>query len=229
MLHSFCSQLLRNETDSLSIEQFERVEKERERMLDIAHDCFVAADKAWLTDMEKGNGDDERWLHHYMLGKVAEKRSRPLDEFVDHYQRAAKLLEEASAAYPKRISYNTPAQLSVEALEVYYRIHSNCLKSLMTLEGRPPDSALSSVIYKQLQVAAKGFFAQGGRRSSVEQKEDAADKEGVKRKASKQEDERAAKKCAVDLGRLRDSMMREICVMHEILCCVQVTRNHQCR
>ena len=65
MLHSFCSQLLRNETDSLSIELFERVEKERERMLDIAHDCFLAADKAWLSDVEKGNGgDDERWLHH---------------------------------------------------------------------------------------------------------------------------------------------------------------------
>ena len=209
MLHSFCSQLLRNETDSLSMELFERVEKERERMLDIAHDCFTAADKAWLTGVEKGTGEDqdERWLHHYMLGKIAEKRSRPLDEFVGHYQRAAQLLEESSASYPKRISYNTPPHLSIEALEIYYRIHSNCLKSLMSMEGgrNPPDAALTSSIYKHLQTASKGFFAQGGRRSSVEQKDDggaAPEKaEGVKRKAaakSEEEEERAAKKCAVE-------------------------------
>jgi len=186
----------------LSIELFERVEKERERMLDIAHDCFLAADKAWLSDVEKGNGgDDERWLHHYMLGKVSEKRSRPLDEFVEHYQMAAKLLEESSATYPKKISYNTPAHLSVEALEIYYRIHSNCLKSLMSLEGAPLDPALSAGIYKQLQIASKSLFALGGRRSSLEQKEEVApteQKEGVKRKASKSEDEKVAKKLALD-------------------------------
>ena len=49
-------------------------------MLDIAHDCFQAADKAWLSEVDKNSGldQDERWLHHYMLGKVAEKRGQPI-------------------------------------------------------------------------------------------------------------------------------------------------------
>ena len=81
MLHSHCSQLLHNQTDSLSIELFERLEKEKERMLDIAHDCFQATDKAWLSEPDRINSvsdQDERWLHHYMLGKVAEKRGQPV-------------------------------------------------------------------------------------------------------------------------------------------------------
>ena len=201
MLHSFCSQLLRNETDSLSIEMFERLEKEKERMLDIAHDCFIAADKASLTAMEKGTGDDqdERWLHYYMLGKVAEKRFKPFSELIEHYQRAAQLLEESSAAYPRKITYNTPPQLSVEALEIHYRIHSQCLKTLMSFEGRPKDNSAYLGISKQLELASKGAFAHGGRRVSTEQK-DVPEKETKKRKASKHEDEKPNKKTNIDLG-----------------------------
>ena len=202
MLSSFCSQLIRNETDALSIELFERLEKERERMLDIAHDCFVAADKSWLVAVEKDNTEeqDERWLHHYMLGKIAEKRAKPFVEFIQHYQRAAELLEESSAAYPRKISYNTPAHLSVEALEIYYRIHSNCLKALMHLQDKSSDEDLSLAVFKQLELTAKGCFACGGRRSSVEQKEE-SDKEPAKRKASsKHENESAAKKPLLDKG-----------------------------
>lgn len=200
MLHSFCSQLLRNETDSLSIEMFERLEKEKDRMLDIAHDCFVAADKASLSGIKKGNGDDqdERWLHHYMLGKVAEKRSKPFSELIEHYQYAAKLLEESSASYPRRIPYNTPPQLSVEALEIHYRIHSHCLKTLMSFEGRPQDIAAYFGISKQLQMASSGAFAHGGRRVSIEQKEEILEKETKKRKASKHEEEKPTKKTNVD-------------------------------
>lgn len=202
MLHSFCSQLLRNETDSLSIEMFERLEKEKDRMLNIAHDCFVAADKASLAGMKKGNGDDqdERWLHHYMLGKVAEKRSKPFVELIEHYQRAAKLLEESSATYPKRIPYNTSPHLSVEALEIHYRIHSHCLKTLMSLEGRPQDIAAYFEISKQLQTVSNGAFALGGRKVSTEQKEDIFEKETKKRKASKHEEEKPTKKTNVDTG-----------------------------
>ncbi len=204
MLHSFCSQLLRNETDSLSIEMFERLEKEKERMLDIARDCFIAADKASLTAIEKGTGDDqdERWLHHYMLGKVAEKRSKPFSELIEHYQRAAQLLEESSAAYPRKIPYNTPPQLSVEALEIHYRIHSQCLKTLMSLEGRPKDTSVYLEISKQLELTSKGAFAQGGRRVSVEQKDEIPEKESKKRKASKHEEEKPNKKSNTELGML---------------------------
>lgn len=202
MLHSFCSQLLRNETDTLSIEMFERLEKEKDRMLDIAHDCFVAADKASLSGIKKGSGDDqdERWLHHYMLGKVAEKRLKPFGELIEHYQYAAKLLEESSASYPRRIPYNTPPQLSVEALEIHYRIHSHCLKTLMSLEGRPQDISAYFGISKHLQMASSGAFTHGGRRVSVEQKDDIPEKETKKRKASKHEEEKPTKKTNIEPG-----------------------------
>lgn len=210
MLSSFCSQLIRNETDALSIEMFERLEKERERMLDIAHDCFVAADHSWLTAVEKNSNDvdqDERWLHHYMLGKIAEKRTKPFDEFIQHYQRAAQLLEESSAAYPRKISYNTPPHLSVEALEIYYRIHSNCLKALMGLQDRNQDKALSLSIFKQLELTAKGCFARGGK-SSVDQKEESDKEPAVKRKAStKHEDESSSKKSLLDNGNWLQSIL----------------------
>ena len=205
MIHSQCSRLLHNQTDSLSIEMFERLEKEKERMLDIAHDCFVAADKAWLAEVGKGEegavDQDERWLHHYMLGKVAEKRAKPVEEYLANYQRAAVLLEEASAAYPRRITYNTPPLLSVEALEIYYRIHSNILKTLLNHEGRPMDPKLAAVLNKHLEEAAEGLFTNEGRRSSVDDKETAKEKEAVKRKASsKHEEENAAKKIMVKQG-----------------------------
>ena len=85
MLHSFCARLQNHQADSLNIELFKRLEREKERMLDIAHDCFLTADKAWVAEVERNGSDvdqDERWLHHYMLGKVAEKRSRPVGEYL---------------------------------------------------------------------------------------------------------------------------------------------------
>lgn len=93
MLHSLCGRLLHHQTDSLSLDLFERLEREKERMLDIAHDSFQAADRAWRaqrrrspsaagTAVASADHDDERWLHSYMLGKVAEKRQRPAEEYL---------------------------------------------------------------------------------------------------------------------------------------------------
>lgn len=173
---------------------FERLEKERERMLDISNDCFLAADKSWLAGLEKDSSgeQDERWLHHYMLGKVAEKRAKSFSEYIAYYQKAAQLLEESSAAYPKRISYNTPGHLSVEALEIYYRIHSSCLKVLMNQEGKQQDVELCRIIYKQLEVASKGAFVCFGKKP--DSKPDVCEKETSKRKAVRHDEERPAKK-----------------------------------
>lgn len=183
-------------------------------MLGIANGCFLAADKSWLAEVEKGSSvdQDERWLHHYMLGKIAEKRARPFDEYVGCYQKAAQLLEESSAAYPKRISYNTPGHLSVEALEIYYRIHSNCLKVLMTQEGKQIDIELCRTVARQLEIASKGAFASFGKKP--EAKQDGCEKETVKRKASKHEEERPSKKSAFDRGNNKAHLKKTVFYCH---------------
>lgn len=60
------------------------LESQKESMLETANECFTAASVAWLADPGE---HDERWLHHYMLGKIAEKKK--LDPFVylDHYSK----------------------------------------------------------------------------------------------------------------------------------------------
>ena len=107
-------------------------------------------------------------------------------EFIGHYHQAAMLLEEADAAFPMKIGYNSPPQLSVEALEIYYRIHSNILKTLLNSEGRPLDPALALTLAKYLKLAANGLFAKGGKKpaSSTEQAKDKEEDKG-KRKSVK--------------------------------------------
>ena len=98
-------------------------------------------------------------------------------------------MEEASAAYPSKIPYNSPPHLSVEALEVYYRIHSNILKTLLACQDRPLDPSLALILAKYLKLAANGLFCKGGKKTSVDQaddtKETAQEKDKGKLKATK--------------------------------------------
>jgi len=118
-----------------------------------------------------------------------------LGEFIAHYHQAAVLLEEASAAYPPKISYNSPPHLSVEALEIYYRIHSNILKTLLASQDRPLDPSLALILAKYLKLAANGLFCRGGKKNSVDNvddtKETAQDKEKGKSKSAKPDPNKA--------------------------------------
>lgn len=64
--------------------RFEAIESQKESMLDTAHECFTAANIAWCPEE---NEHDERWLHYYMLGKIAEKRKQDPACFLDHYHK----------------------------------------------------------------------------------------------------------------------------------------------
>lgn len=85
MVHSFCSRLLKQETDTLSMERFEILETRKEEMLDIADQCFESANRICQTIDEPSIHHDERWLYQYMLGKVAEKKNEDPPVFLDHY------------------------------------------------------------------------------------------------------------------------------------------------
>lgn len=85
MVHSFCSRLLKQETDTLSMERFEILETRKEEMLEIADQCFESANRICQTIEEPTIQHDERWLYQYMLGKVAEKKNQDPPVFLEHY------------------------------------------------------------------------------------------------------------------------------------------------
>ena len=71
---------------------------------------------------------------------------------------ASELLQLNSAQYPDRISHKTPQNLSVEALEVHYRIHASILKYLEQHEGKPLKKSLGKLFEQHLKSCAQGPF-----------------------------------------------------------------------
>lgn len=119
------------------MERFAFLEEKKEQCLQIAFDCFTTVDQEKYfqnsdIDLEKPrNGEDshdEKWLYHYMLGKISEKRKEPPSIVLDHYVRSAVFLYESNATYPFRISFTNPQNLSLEALEIFYRITASIIK-----------------------------------------------------------------------------------------------------
>lgn len=53
-------------------------------MLETAFLCFQGASSC------EGDSDEEEWLIHYMLGKIAEKRKKPSAEYLQLYKKVRK-------------------------------------------------------------------------------------------------------------------------------------------
>lgn len=56
----------------------------------MAYQCFTTAEKIMHqhkedVSHEETDSHDEKWLHHYMLGKIAEKRKEHPKVYLDHY------------------------------------------------------------------------------------------------------------------------------------------------
>lgn len=114
--------------------RFAFLEEKKEESLKIAHDCFTTVDQFKSNqsnedgEKSKKSDDDEKWLYHYMLGKVAEKRKEPPNDVIEHYLKSAQYLYEHNATYPFKISFTNPQNLSLEALEIFYRITAAIVK-----------------------------------------------------------------------------------------------------
>ncbi|KAF3422681.1 hypothetical protein E2986_06783 [Frieseomelitta varia] len=158
VVHSFCSRLLKQETDTLSMERFEVLETRKEEMLEIAYQCFQSCARLFIGTKDGTIPHDERWLYQYMLGKVAEKKNQDPPVYLEHYSKASELLYNNNAQYPRRISHKCPQPLSVEALEVHYRIHASILKYLEQHEGKPVKKSLGQLLQYHLEKCAKGPF-----------------------------------------------------------------------
>ncbi|XP_045675715.1 LOW QUALITY PROTEIN: calcineurin-binding protein cabin-1 [Phyllostomus hastatus] len=150
-LHSFASRQLKQWKGELPSELVQQMEGRRDSMLETARHCFTSAARC------EGDGDEEEWLIHYMLGKVAEKQQQPPTVYLLHYRQAGHYLHEEAARYPKKIHYHNPPELAMEALEVYFRLHASILKLL----GKPEFGVGAEVLVNFMKEAAEGPFARG--------------------------------------------------------------------
>ncbi|XP_053615199.1 calcineurin-binding protein cabin-1-like [Plodia interpunctella] len=171
MVHSFCSRLLKQASESLSMEDFESLEKQKENMLDTTQKCFttVLSDLNNSYDSEKANEDS--WLQYYMLGKVAEKRNKPPSVFLQYYMQGVKSLQETNATYPLKINYNTPSHLCIEVLELHYRIHASILKYIEQHEDKPIPASIGKVFMECIEEWKNGPFAKKAKKDGTSENE----------------------------------------------------------
>lgn len=103
----------------------------QKEFLQTAKQAFL---RASMIDLE-----EEQWLPYYLLGKISEKGGQIL-QALRFYELADLHLHTAGAVYPRRIQYYNPPNLSIEALEVYYRIHV-CILKYLTLSSKAQNIA----------------------------------------------------------------------------------------
>ncbi|XP_060893507.1 calcineurin-binding protein cabin-1 isoform X2 [Labrus mixtus] len=154
-LHSFASRQLKQWRNELPPEVVKQMEERRDSMLETAFQCFQGASRC------ECDSDEEEWLIHYMLGKIAEKRKQSPVEYLQLYKKAANYLHEEAARYPRKIHYHNPPDLAMEALELHFRLSATMLK---LLEGEQPDLE-HELLFNLLVEAATGPFARGEEKS----------------------------------------------------------------
>ncbi|KAM8866749.1 calcineurin-binding protein cabin-1 isoform 1-T1 [Synchiropus picturatus] len=154
-LHSFASRQLKQWSNELPPEVVKQMEERRDSMLETAFQCFQGASRC------EGDSDEEEWLIHYMLGKIAEKRRHSPMEYLQLYKKAANYLHEEAARYPRKIHYHNPPDLAMEALELHFRLSATVLKLLEAREADLKHEELFSLLVE----AATGPFARGEEKS----------------------------------------------------------------
>ncbi|CAH0731319.1 unnamed protein product, partial [Brenthis ino] len=156
-VHSFCSRLLKQASESLSMEEFETIEKQKEDFLDITNNCLTVVENLQKTCPDSDKSDN--WLLYYTLGKVAEKRNKPPSVYLTFYMQGVKSLKESGATYPTKISYNTSSHLCIEVLELHYRIHASILKYIEQHENKPIPATVGKVFINCLEEWKHGPFS----------------------------------------------------------------------
>ncbi|XP_058446519.1 calcineurin-binding protein cabin-1-like isoform X3 [Malaya genurostris] len=132
-VYSYCSRTLKFWDKSFSNDMKEFISSQKEHYGSIACTSFnkVSSDAARKDGKNIRNLEcieDEKWLYHYMLGKIAEKKRDLPIIYLSHYFKAAKCLYECRATYPIKVNHSNPSHLSIEALEIFYRINAAIMK-----------------------------------------------------------------------------------------------------
>ncbi|KAM8960713.1 calcineurin-binding protein cabin-1 [Pelodytes ibericus] len=156
-LHSFASRQLKQRQKDLPPDVVAQLKERRDSMLETAKQCFTSASRC------EGDGDEEEWLIHYMLGKISEKQKLAPELFLQHYKQAGHYLHEEAARYPKKIHYHNPPELAMEALEVYFRLHASVLKLL----EKPVEGLDAKMLFSIMKESSEGPFARGEEKNSI--------------------------------------------------------------
>ncbi|XP_045504042.1 calcineurin-binding protein cabin-1-like [Colias croceus] len=174
-VHSFCSRLLKQASELLSMEDFEALERQKEDLLDTTQKCFTTV--LYDNTIEKAN--DEYWLFYYMLGKVAEKRNKPPSVYLDYYMKGVKSLQETGATYPSKISYSSSTNFCLEVLELHYRIHASILKYIEQHENKPIPAAVGKVFLSCIEEWQQGPFIRRSKKDNTDGENEKSDEPSI--------------------------------------------------
>uniref|UniRef100_A0A8D3DRW8 Calcineurin-binding protein cabin-1 n=1 Tax=Scophthalmus maximus TaxID=52904 RepID=A0A8D3DRW8_SCOMX len=137
-LHSFASRQLKQWCNELPPDVVKQMEERRDSMLETASQCFQGASRC------EGDSDEEEWLIHYMLGKIAEKRKQPPVEYLQLYKKV----------------HSCQVNQSIHKY-LHFRLSATILKLLEAVE---PDLE-HELLFNLLVEAATGPFAKGEEKS----------------------------------------------------------------
>ncbi|XP_046803424.1 calcineurin-binding protein cabin-1-like isoform X3 [Lucilia cuprina] len=159
-IHSCFSRYLKN--NSKTDETYDVINERKNKMLTIAYNCFSFANSLQSSTTsgnseDNSDANDEKWLCQYMLGKISEKRKEEPKIYLNYYLMAANHLYENSATYPIKINHSNPTTLSVEALEVFYRINAAIIKYLQS--GKEITRSTGDLFNKILKNLSNSPFA----------------------------------------------------------------------
>ncbi|XP_039759738.1 calcineurin-binding protein cabin-1-like [Pararge aegeria] len=166
-VHSFCSRLLKQATESIGFQEFRAYEKQKEDLLNLTYKCFVTLRDELNSSSDTDKSNEESWLLYYMLGKVAEKRNKPPALYLNFYLQGIKNLQEAGATYPTKINYNSPSHLSIEVLELHYRIHASILKYIEQHENKLIPASVGKVFLKCIEEWEQGPYKKKLKKDNV--------------------------------------------------------------
>uniref|UniRef100_A0A673CJB0 Calcineurin-binding protein cabin-1 n=1 Tax=Sphaeramia orbicularis TaxID=375764 RepID=A0A673CJB0_9TELE len=140
-LHSFASRQLKQWRSDLPPEVVKQMEERRDSMLETAFQCFQGASRC------EGDSDEEEWLIHYMLGKIAEKRKQPPGEYLQLYKKVQ---------ITRSVEYG-----GFTHIYLHFRLSATVLK---LLEAGVSDLD-HELLFSLLVEAATGPFARGEEKS----------------------------------------------------------------
>ena len=162
---SFCTRQQKIYKDSEE-QLFSKLKEKAPIYLKYASEYYDKALKLMVAQDEP----DEMWLLHFMKGKILEKEHLPIQDCLKEYEKALDKLLEQNATLPKKISYNSPAELSLELLEVYYRIHATILKYEFAVNLPIPKDDITYIGELLQKVDSSKIFA-GGNNSTLDTKQ----------------------------------------------------------
>uniref|UniRef100_A0A8C7DD68 Calcineurin-binding protein cabin-1 n=1 Tax=Oncorhynchus kisutch TaxID=8019 RepID=A0A8C7DD68_ONCKI len=151
-LHSFASRQVKQWRSELPPEVVKQMEERRDTMLETSSQCFQGASRC------EGDSDEEEWLIHYMLGKIAEKRKQPPREYVQLYKQVH---SRGHYLWTQVIHRSALQTRFVQTGGLYFRLSATILK---LLEAEEPDLE-HEIFFNILAEAATGPFARGEEKS----------------------------------------------------------------